>query len=122
FEANSLDLDAASQSYIASNAGELRRRLLAGDAVMLIGHSDFTGEIVHNRTLAMRRAVAVRTAFEARGVLVLEVESAGEVCPVGDSQTQQGRELNRRVEIWVRSANNAAPAQESAAPAGSSGQ
>ena len=112
FEPNSMRLDAAALSYIASNALDLRRRLLEGDAAILIGHTDFTGDVVRNRALALRRAIAVRVAFEARGVLGLGVESAGEVCPAADNQTEQGRELNRRVEIWVRSNNDSTSAQQ----------
>ena len=112
FEPNSMQLDAAALSYISSNALDLRRRLLEGDAAILIGHTDFTGDVVRNRALALRRAIAVRVAFEARGVLGLGVESAGEVCPAADNQIEQGRELNRRVEIWVRSNNDSTSAQQ----------
>ncbi len=111
FEPNSMQLDAASINYISSNALDLRRRLLEGDTAILIGHTDFTGDVVRNRALALRRAIAARVAFEARGVLGLGVESAGEVCPTADNQTEQGRELNRRVEIWVRSSNDSARTQ-----------
>ena len=112
FEPNSMQLDASALAYISSHALDLRRRLLEGDAAILIGHTDFTGDVVANRALALRRAIAARVAFEARGVLGLEVESAGEVCPAADNQTEQGRELNRRVEIWVRSNNEATRTQQ----------
>jgi phosphate transport system substrate-binding protein len=103
FDPNSMQPDTAALTYISANAPNLRQRLLLGDTAILIGHTDFTGDVARNRALALRRAIAVRIAFEARGVLGLGVESAGEVCPAADNQTEQGRELNRRVEIWVRS-------------------
>ena len=76
----------------------------AGGQVMLVGHSDIEGASTANRALALERALAARAAFEARGVFGMQVESAGEMCPVADTESAAGRRLNRRVEIWIRSA------------------
>jgi phosphate transport system substrate-binding protein len=54
--------------------------------------------------LALRRAIAVRETLEAYGLFGVVVESAGEHCPAGDNQTEEGRERNRRVELWARPA------------------
>jgi len=97
-------LNEAALAYIAANAADLQAKLQNGDEIILVGHSDFTGEAEPNRALAWRRAIAARTAFEAQGVLGAEVESAGEMCAMADNQTDEGREANRRVEIWVRAA------------------
>lgn len=102
FVPRTLTLDAEAQNYVTASAASMREQLRAGAAVIVIGHTDYTGEVAENRALALRRALAVRAAFEAYGVLGLEVESAGEVCPSGDNDSQEGRERNRRVEIWVR--------------------
>jgi phosphate transport system substrate-binding protein len=99
---NGMELDASAEAYVASHAGEFRERLRAGDAIVLIGHADVSGANTANRALALRRAVAVRTAFERMGVFGISAESAGEVCALGDNDTEDGRALNRRVEIWVR--------------------
>lgn len=106
-------LDPAARDYVAQNAASLRDRMRAGSSVILIGHTDISGDLSDNRALALRRAIAVRTAFEAHGLFGLVVESAGEQCPTGDNDTPEGRERNRRVEIWLRSAADAAPAAAS---------
>ena len=69
-----------------------------------MGHSDIEGAATDNRALALERAMAARAAFETHGVMGMQVESAGEMCPVADTESAAGRRLNRRVEIWVRSA------------------
>lgn len=102
FKSDSLDLDDHSLAYIAAHAERFRNQLRAGDAISLIGHADVSGANATNRALALRRAVIARTAFERLGVFGLAAESAGEACPIGDNDTEEGRERNRRVEIWVR--------------------
>jgi phosphate transport system substrate-binding protein len=95
-------LDDASQAYVAANAEQFRQRLRAGEAVILIGHTDVSGSIRSNRSLALQRAFAVRTAFENLGVFGMAAESAGEACSLDNNETPEGRQRNRRVEIWVR--------------------
>ena len=104
FHANTPEFDAAAASDIERIAPELAAEIGAGGQVMLVGHSDIEGASTANRALALERALAARAAFEARGVFGMQVESAGEMCPVADTESAAGRRLNRRVEIWVRSA------------------
>jgi phosphate transport system substrate-binding protein len=94
--------DDDAMTFVAESATSLQERLRAGARIVLVGHTDYTGDTAKNRGLALRRALAIRGVFEARGVYGLEVESAGEVCPSGDNDSPEGRERNRRVEIWLR--------------------
>ncbi len=92
------------QAQVARLAAVLRGRLSEGAGVILVGHSDDVGEARRNRALGLERANALRAALEDAGVLGVEVESAGEMCPLDDNATDTGRNANRRVEIWVRPA------------------
>jgi phosphate transport system substrate-binding protein len=44
----------------------------------------------------------VRSALESEGIRPAVVEGFGEELPVADNATPEGREKNRRVEIWLR--------------------
>jgi len=77
--------------------------------IRLIGHTDNTGTHDHNVNLGNRRAHAVKDALEKllkedilKGRIAIFVEtSPGELKPVGDNRTSQGRALNRRVEAFI---------------------
>ena len=86
--------------------------------VRLVGHTDFIDTEKYNQALGIMRAKAVRgalaTALEARfrGVtsrIEIVPESRGELQPVTKDASSAGRELNRRVEVFV-SLNSPAPA------------
>jgi phosphate transport system substrate-binding protein len=102
FKPRSRDLDDDANRYIAANAGAFRERLRRGETLILIGHADITGLYGSNRRLALQRASSARLAFEQFGVFGIIAESAGEACPADSNDTEEGRERNRRVEIWVR--------------------
>jgi len=69
--------------------------------VLLVGHTDDTGNTTENANLSERRAAAVAHLFQAEGVPAanLYFQGAGETLPVGDNHTEAGRAANRRVEI-----------------------
>jgi outer membrane protein OmpA-like peptidoglycan-associated protein len=77
--------------------------------IRLIGHTDNTGTHNYNVDLGDRRAQAVKDALEKllredilQGHIAISVEtSPGELKPVGDNRTSQGRALNRRVEALI---------------------
>ncbi len=72
--------------------------------IAIEGHTDSTGNDDHNLDLSIRRAVAVRQyLIDAYGIDAnrLEADGFGETQPVGDDETPEGRQQNRRVELVV---------------------
>ncbi len=69
--------------------------------VLLIGHTDDTGDSKLNADLSERRAKAVANLFYTNGVDLeqLYYQGAGETMPIADNATELGRAKNRRVEI-----------------------
>jgi outer membrane protein OmpA-like peptidoglycan-associated protein len=65
------------------------------------GHTDDTGTPAGNRTLSMARAKSVAAAVAAKGIAASRLIPAGfgQDRPIGDNRTEEGRRLNRRVEI-----------------------
>lgn len=73
-----------------------------GKKIILVGFADDSGEYEYNRVLALERAETVAKDLRTRGIAVNGVISAGEELPVASNTTAEGREKNRRVEVWVR--------------------
>ena len=69
-----------------------------------IGHTDWIGSNRYNDRLGSRRANTVRRYLMAHGVPggFINTQSLGELQPVADNRSAQGRAQNRRVEIMVR--------------------
>lgn len=103
FLPNSNVSDSLARDDVARAVAQLRGPIAQGAVVRLIGHSDDAGDAAMNRRLALARANAIREAFEDLDLFGLQVETAGEMCPVADNATLAGRQANRRVEIWVLS-------------------
>jgi len=74
----------------------------SGDSVLLFGFADSTGGQPMNQKLSEDRAKAVALQFEQRGLHPGTVRGFGPSLPVASNDTDEGREKNRRVEIWVR--------------------
>ncbi len=70
--------------------------------IILAGFSDNSGDYDFNYRLAMARARFVASELRARGIAVNEVFSCGQEMPVASNITLQGREKNRRVEVWLK--------------------
>jgi outer membrane protein OmpA-like peptidoglycan-associated protein len=69
--------------------------------VDVLGHTDATGTAAANQALSQRRAEAVAAHLRSRGVAGARIATRGygSTYPIGDNVTEQGRALNRRVEI-----------------------
>ncbi len=72
--------------------------------VHIVGHTDNTGSDSYNQSLSERRARSVSTYLEQRGVPHdrLRYEGRGESEPRESNATAAGRQLNRRVEVYVK--------------------
>ena len=71
--------------------------------VTIIGHTDSTGSDAINNPLSEDRAAAARDYLVSRGVARTRIATEGRGArePVADNNSQQGRDKNRRVEIYV---------------------
>jgi len=69
--------------------------------LLVVGHTDSTGNAASNMTLSQQRAEAVRNALLARGVAAsrLVAQGVGSSVPVASNDTEEGRAQNRRVEL-----------------------
>jgi len=65
------------------------------------GHTDNEGREVMNEELSEKRANAVLDALRARRILTSSYTAVGygEAEPIADNATEEGRELNRRIEF-----------------------
>jgi len=73
-----------------------------GRNVLLFGFADSTGARQVNEALSRDRANTVARQFEQRGITPSEVVGLGPELAVASNQTVDGREKNRRVEIWLK--------------------
>ena len=71
--------------------------------VDVMGHTDSTGSDSYNLDLSRRRAESVKNYLVMRGVSSARIATIGygEQYPRADNTTEQGRALNRRVEIRI---------------------
>jgi outer membrane protein OmpA-like peptidoglycan-associated protein len=72
--------------------------------VTIVGHTDSTGSEAYNQTLSERRSSAVRSELVSLGVpaAMMSATGRGEAEPRATNATEAGRQLNRRVEIFVQ--------------------
>ena len=70
--------------------------------VFIVGHTDSQGAFEHNMTLSRQRAEAVAHALVTSYKIArarLRTAGLGMLAPVGSNRTEEGRALNRRVEL-----------------------
>jgi OOP family OmpA-OmpF porin len=65
------------------------------------GHTDSIGTDEYNQGLSQRRADSVKRYFAGHGVAAsrLETRGYGESRPLASNETDEGRAMNRRVEL-----------------------
>lgn len=82
------------KAWLASNPGK---------TVVFEGHTDAKGSDDYNQTLSAKRAAAVVFWLSANGIDMnrLSHTGYGEALPVADNSTENGRSLNRRVEMKI---------------------
>jgi OOP family OmpA-OmpF porin len=70
-------------------------------SVVVEGHTDAVGSVPYNQVLSEKRAEAVKSYLVRKGVssMRLSAEGFGKLKPIADNDTDEGRAMNRRVEI-----------------------
>jgi hypothetical protein len=74
----------------------------SGSEVKRLGFADNQGGDRVNVELSRQRAQAIATQLMPRGIRAEAVVGLGSALPVAPNDTPDGRNRNRRVEIWVR--------------------
>ena len=79
--------------------------------IVVEGHTDSQGKDSYNQDLSRRRAEAVRSYLVSRGIPddMITAVGKGELEPIADNKTAEGRANNRRVEIEIDNANSPTP-------------
>jgi phosphate transport system substrate-binding protein len=99
-------LDTQSETNLADLARLIAVRAFDGFALTLAGFSDGSGAAATNLSLSRSRAEAVRATLAriapdlAPGDLPA-VDAFGEALPMACDTTAAGRQVNRRVEVWM---------------------
>ena len=101
FATNSADLNAQFFEVLGSVTKVVKE--FDQTVVEVAGHTDSTGSEDYNQQLSERRAQAVSEYFKSRKIVQARLITVGigELRPVADNSTPEGRQLNRRVEITL---------------------
>jgi phosphate transport system substrate-binding protein len=108
FSGGSATLDAPSRANVALLADLIGRGAFDGDELLFAGFTDGEGAAAGNLRLSRSRAEtvmrAVRVAIdpEAGAQVTFRVEGFGSAAPLACDDSDWGRQVNRRVEVWVR--------------------
>ncbi|MBK7130011.1 MAG: OmpA family protein [Crocinitomicaceae bacterium] len=72
--------------------------------IIVVGHTDNTGDFASNLKLSKERGQAVVTYLISKGISAsrLSSDGVGSLCPVTSNETEEGRKKNRRVEIVLQ--------------------
>lgn len=101
FGVDSSELSAGSKASL----DELARSLANYDntEVLVVGHTDNTGAEDYNQSLSERRASAAANYLAMQGIATsrLSINGYGEMQPLTDNSTPEGRRANRRVEVAI---------------------
>lgn len=106
FDFDKADIRPDAAQLLDTLAGALKQVQAKGMEVR--GHTDAKGEDAYNQSLSERRAASVVTALRERGAAQdASAKGYGETQPVAPNTLENkdnpaGRQLNRRVEIFVR--------------------
>lgn len=99
-------LDSRANADIARLAELLKSPEYRSKQVLLIGFADAVGNFAANLKLSERRAAAALRALSVAAGAQVRTQAAtrayGELAPVACNDTPEGRNFNRRVEVWVK--------------------
>lgn len=100
FDADKAEIKSGSEKSLEEIARLLQQNPKL--SLLVVGHTDQTGEIPHNMALSEARAKAVVAALTTKyGVAAarLAAYGCGPLAPVASNDTEEGRAKNRRVEL-----------------------
>lgn len=102
FDKSDFKPDAKSEKYFNESNAYLKQNLLA--RLNITGHTDAIGTDAYNQALGYRRAQSLKQYFENKGIPAkkISIESKGEIQPVDNNSSQEGRANNRRTVLTIK--------------------
>ena len=102
FDENATSLRAGAVSNLEVIADSIKGSPRAY-VVNVVGHSDDSGTTEYNEKLSESRARSVSAYLGSRGIAMdqIKVSSVGSTRPIATNATAVGRQLNRRVDIYL---------------------
>lgn len=99
FDFDAADLRPGDRARLLAEVATLKD--VSWQLVTAVGHTDAIGDPDYNRSLAQRRAAAVRDHLVRQGLApdMIRVEARGEIAPEADNASPAGRARNRRTEV-----------------------
>ncbi|GAA4295346.1 OmpA family protein [Aestuariibaculum suncheonense] len=101
FDTNKYNVNAASQETLNKLIGVFKE--YPDTNLLVVGHTDSTGDAAYNMTLSKNRANAVTSYLTSHGIgsSRLTTNWFGEEQPIADNSTVEGRAKNRRVNVAI---------------------
>ena len=102
FSSGSTEMDERALADFRRLVELLQNSTYQGRSLLLFGFADNYGGTRLNLRISAERAQAVAEQFQKRGIAPALVKGYGKALPIASNDTQDGRERNRRVEVWLR--------------------
>ncbi|WP_223551939.1 OmpA family protein [Aestuariivivens sp. NBU2969] len=101
FDTNKYNINSTSQTTLNKLTGVFKE--FPDTNILVVGHTDSTGDADYNMTLSKNRAYAVTNYFTNNGVNSSRLTTSwfGETQPMHDNSTVEGRAKNRRVNVAI---------------------
>lgn len=102
FRTGGNDLDSRANRDIGRIVGVLSQSQYQNKKVMLIGFADSSGSHAANCKLSQNRADSVKKELAVEGISFDQVIGLCDAAPIAPNDSDENREKNRRVEVWVK--------------------
>ena len=102
FRSGSTQLDNRALADLRRLVTLLQSSTYKGKNLLLFGFSDNFGGNRLNSFISKERATAVADELQKQGINASMVTGYGKALPIATNDTREGREQNRRVEVWLR--------------------
>ena len=100
FDFNSSDLKPEAESYLLELMKTINKESIS--LIEIYGYTDNIGTDAYNEKLSQERAESVKKLLSKKGLPELSMKTfgMGKTNPVTDNSTEEGRQKNRRIEIF----------------------
>jgi glucose/mannose transport system substrate-binding protein len=102
FRPGSAQLDDKALADLERLVDLLHNPTYQGRHILLFGFSDSSGGSRSNLRISKSRAQTVADQLQSRGLTPSLVTGYGKALPIAENENEEGREQNRRVEVWLR--------------------